>query len=69
MTNADKLFEQLGYEQFENEFCLKDSNFRIVFVSNFKSVLIESDEEKVITMQELKAITKKCEELGWLGEC
>ena len=74
---ADEMFSELGYEKYneyvyinyhtENENEDKDIEFATV---------IEFDEKTFykdhygsigdITMQELKAINKKCEELGWI---
>ena len=70
MSEADKMFEKLGYiEHFKNEtnevyrtdssHCLGRST---IFQYENKRIL----PSPIITMQELKAINKKCEELGWL---
>lgn len=65
MSNADKLFYELGYDKKETSrkiiyyidlFIWKPS---IIFNKKYKSV--KSD--LCITMQELKAINMKCEEL------
>lgn len=70
---ADEMFEELGYEiEDEGGIC------RIYKVAKFGNVLTSvfykdsTDEryrlkiyEKYLTMQELQAINKKVEELGW----
>ena len=82
MSEADKMFEELGYEKQEDnyriEYCIKQ-NFtqfvvikRICFYKIEKDICMEqwnvTEGMKIsmnITMQELKAINKKVEELGW----
>lgn len=75
MSKADKLLKELGYEkiienknivQYEFEGFYMDDEIK--FDIKGKTVLKEySDgESQEITMQELKAINKKCEELGWI---
>ncbi len=45
------------------------SNNEVICQSKNKYALdFDPWESKFITMEELKAINKKCEELGWLGE-
>ena len=71
---ADELFEELGYKkQYENESIyyymdidLKDNY--IVFETEYKSFAKISyyHDAGDITMQELQAIIKKCQELGWI---
>lgn len=73
MSEADKMFEELGYykdfnnrtheyrkeldgEQFEIDFWL---NEREISKNNYRNI-------GYITIEELKAINKKCEELGWI---
>lgn len=70
---ADELFKELGYKkQYENESIyyymdidLKDNY--IVFETGYKSFAKIScyHDAGDITMQELQAINKKVEELGW----
>ena len=75
MTEADKMFEELGYE--EKNFDTRITNFIKDFKKETQSNIHFWNEEKTIskngdidgvriTMQELKAINKKCEELGWI---
>lgn len=75
---ADEMFEELGYKKIENG---KDKVFHIEYVKydkqEDKSITIQFwndesfdkinnfEEVEYITMQELKAINKKVEELGW----
>lgn len=82
MSNADKLFYELGYEKIEenDEYVLYLSKEfigrkrKIRFWKDdkvFFNDLIEND--KIISsvqigMEELKAINMKCKELGWLGD-
>ena len=75
MSEVDKMFYELGYIKC-NESCLhKDaqivydtnSDKRIVFWKN-KTITVYNIYDGVvdITMQELQAINKKVEELGWM---
>lgn len=69
MSEADKMFEELGYNKVkENEIWIvykgkaKDIDF------NKKYKYIEAEQgmsSQKITIQELQAINKKVEELGW----
>lgn len=70
---ADKMFEELGYEKCENdtEVYYEYENEGVVYEITFcKQEKIFSKRvygsHSPVTMQELKAINKKCEELGWL---
>lgn len=77
---ADEMFEKLGYRiMFDNTcmfryvkcFDLKPKRHIIFAVDKTISVCEENEKELAInrdyfTMQELKAIYKKCEELGWI---
>lgn len=78
-SEADMRFEELGYEKIENR---KDQVFHIEYAKydeqEDKSITIQFwndesfdkinnfEEVEYITMQELKAINKKCQELGWI---
>ena len=68
MSEADKMFEELGYIKDEtgDEIIYQLNNHEICFLLNRKmfdcGCGIVRD---VINMQELKAINKKVEELGW----
>ena len=74
--SADEMFEKLGYEI---EKCANSTEYILGFGCDVKSISIVKnvdtnkneiwiDDFHVITMQELKAINKKVEELGWLDE-
>lgn len=71
MSEADKLFEELGYMKIENKHQIvyvKDIS-TIVFLLNYKKIQYEflrGCTYIVQNIEELKAINKKCEELGWL---
>ena len=66
--SADEMFEELGYEH--SEFM-----YEIYYVKDGKTISFWTNRNEVeshvrvisarITMQELKAINKKVEELGW----
>ena len=72
---ADEIFEELGYEflfknekmiQYELEGFYMDNEIK--FDLKGKTVLKEysTGESQEITMQELQAINKKVEDLGWI---
>lgn len=75
MSEADKMFEELGYKKiFEKYIDL----YSIIYISDDISIEFTSDKELIITnrsktyksailsMQEIKAIYMKCKELGWI---
>lgn len=79
MSEADKMFEELGYKKeqdnnyilFEKELLNKEVK-TIVFNLNKALIDIRTEDDyyyqtitTVMNMQELKAINKKVEELGW----
>ena len=65
---ADEMFEKLGYEKSEGEttevYKLSRASKNIYFSKLIKSIRINGEYD-FIDMQELQAINKKCEELGW----
>lgn len=70
---ADKMFEKIGYrnktEIIENNNLTtikynKQNKYEIIFKTNTKETIIEGF--KGIEIEELQAINKKCEELGWI---
>lgn len=76
MNNADEMFEELGYK---SEIIKSEVNNEVTimyikkFVYEYNSKIIAFKLKKKIVeikysldMQELKAINKKCEELGWI---
>ena len=81
MSEADKMFEELGYKKeqdnnyilFEKELLNKNKEVKtIVFNLNKALIDIRTEDDyyyqtitTVMNMQELKAINKKVEELGW----
>lgn len=77
MSEADKLFKKLGYKKYTSEDCItymKDL-FMITFIIPNKAFITEYKQgdynfPKIrpfeVGMQELQAINKKCEELGWI---
>lgn len=74
MSEADKMFEELGYEYIEhiyqyggNVYDYKNDKIDkwIRFNENDREVIFVTRKSSY-SMEELKAINKKCEELGWL---
>lgn len=75
MSEADKLFEELGYEVSNSKFVeelntttntvIDNGYIQIIFYNN-KTIYIDSND--IMNMQELKAINLKCKELGWIEE-
>ena len=69
--SADEMFEELGYIKVEDsKMCIKYANDEIDCEINFWKIdktVSKTHYEKLgyMTMQELKAINKKVEELGW----
>ena len=65
---ADNLFKELGYLREERKYAdvylktTKDLIRQFGFNKTNKSIMIDVH---YITIEELKAINKKCEELGW----
>lgn len=73
MSEADELFKDLGYKK-------EDYSPNVIYYTNIfnddiyytfnkntkKFHFIENGEVGDISMEELKAINKKCEELGWI---
>ena len=73
MTNADKMFEELGYKKVidsELEIVYQYGNTVCITIAFYKiSKMVQSYDEKNkslgLTMPELKAINEKVKELGW----
>lgn len=64
MSEADKMFEELGYEKHENKYA-------IYFTREYNSIRFGKENLTICTtglfkIQELKAINEKYKELGWL---
>lgn len=71
MEEADKMFEELGYKKRENQTwiiytCLEKQKDIDIYLRGKTIEINNGHESKPFTMQELKAINKKCEELGWI---
>lgn len=66
MKTADEMFEELGYKcNYEDDdmFIYEKDNIRyIVFLKRGKTLMLPCQ----LTMEELQAINKKCQELGWI---
>ncbi|MFR7544561.1 MAG: hypothetical protein ACLUWN_01235 [Clostridia bacterium] len=62
MSEADKMFEELGYKKTFNNYYEHDFGTTIEFENKYKEINIRGP----IEVQELKAINKKCEELEWI---
>ena len=73
MSKADEMFEKLGYEKHSSQsherydlYSADDEHLiRIVFNVITKRIAIHCDNE-ALDIEELQAINKKCQELGWL---
>ena len=69
---ADEMFKELGYKKENNPEVeikyIKDENHIIRFWKNSQSIIKQSEDGwyMSITMKELQAINKKCQELGWI---
>ena len=73
MSETDELFEELGYEKDEDEIIVyyKYKKFGNMIVFNLRNKEIHFHSDGIdtigsITLQELKAINKKVEDLGWI---
>ena len=74
MKTADEMFEELGYVRTKgNEYWIIYKNFRkdIDFNLEHKTIMVGARmgmelESEEFNMQELQAINKKVEELGWV---
>ena len=75
MKTADEMFKKLGYQTLFKDDQIIQYKFVGIYMDNEikfdlkgKTVLKEysTGESQEITMQELQAINKKCEELKWI---
>ena len=70
MSEADKMFENLGYKKVINfkEIVYENEDKIITFNLDKKGITCTNFYSgfEIIDMQELQAINKKCEELGWI---
>ena len=60
---ADEIFKQLDFEKYEDKYNIKyfKGNREIWFYKETREV----ESNKLINMQQLRAIIKKCEEMRW----
>ena len=73
LSEADEMFERLGYEKKETpreiKFIKQEAPCEktIIFLKEFREFCCKDPigEYDYVTMAELKAINKKCQELGW----
>ena len=74
---ADKMFEKLGYKKYDSlqtcryvRYCnIVNGEKEYIIFSKNKTVRFQylyTHVSKNITMEELQAINKKCQELGWI---
>lgn len=79
MSEADKMFEELGYEKIDytksrnrvfieyiKHFDLKKDRIIAFYLDKTIAVFEKIASKDCFTMQELQAINKKVEELGWI---
>lgn len=71
--SADEMFDMIGYEKHKsivNDLYYENKeNDAIYFyedTKSFEKINFEKIESIEITMKELQAINKKCQELGWI---
>lgn len=66
MNEADKMFEELGYEKLPfdtfGENITYESDDTVI---DFRLAIQYVGISNIVSARELKAINKKCEELGW----
>ena len=85
MSEADKMFEMLGYKKHvgydgnairytkrrsnHEKWILFNTPAKLVsFLNSYDDVMMSNHVDVFISLDELKAINKKCEELGWLDK-
>ena len=71
MKTADEMFEELGYEKEETTWNEEGKKHFIEYNSNDTQIQFSLDTKhilitNILNMQELQAINKKVEELGWI---
>jgi len=77
MSEADKMLDEIGYEkvetnvdnllEYEKQFPEYSKFIRFDLLDRtFTSFYYGIDMQSYLNMQELQAINKKCEELGWI---
>lgn len=69
MQTADEMFKELGYKKIVGEttevYKLSRANKNIYFSKLIKRIKIDGKYD-FLDMEELRAINKKCKELGWI---
>lgn len=74
MSEADKMFKELGYDEItEDDEYIKyqdsgNEDLNIIFDKKYKVVCGFPTYDYFLDMEILKAINQKCKELGWLDE-
>lgn len=70
MSEADKMFKELGYEDSPVGYGAKRYKGRNYFITFYKHqiriVPREIDDDIILDFKEVQVINKKCEELGWI---
>ena len=59
---ADEMFEEIGYKETFNNYYEHDFGTSIRFEDKYKEINVSGH----IGIEELQAINKKCQELGWI---
>lgn len=65
---AREMFKKLGYTFIENNYCIAygvDLSHHLLFVKSEKEIMLNFNG---ISVDELKAINKQAQELGWFDE-
>lgn len=70
---ADEMFEELGYKierkEIKNEVEYIDNDEKIIYIDKYRKKILcynlDSENSEELTLQELQAINKKCQELRW----
>ena len=69
MSEADKMFEELGYRKLQSvglqQCAYSNGKGKEIIISQSKRIGLYGIYQW-ITLEELQAINKKCEELGWI---
>lgn len=78
MSEADKMFEKLGYEKMENRYiansCIYSKTIKHLTYTRYLKIIFHYETKKITididyaSVKDLQAINKKCFELGWLDE-
>ena len=73
MSNADKLFYELGYEKeiyMGNDIFINQRNENIIieFDNNYNKYKVIIHEKNILETKLIQAINMKCLELGWIDK-